>query len=152
MSLFVCFYLRNIKTHWAGRRGFGNNIHPDRNCAPTCKIWLHTTFLVSIILMSFPGEPLLALVLISRPSSRADQDLSGPLQQNATYCDQCFCYVCDKQVSMVSIHSCITFTFILYVKTTYEVRSYRSVIHSLLNFFTRHMKKVLYSTSDLRSN
>ncbi|KAA0722584.1 hypothetical protein E1301_Tti011959 [Triplophysa tibetana] len=31
---------------------------------------------------------------------RADQDVSGPLQQNATYCDQCFCYVCDKQVSI----------------------------------------------------
>ncbi|XDV14572.1 hypothetical protein PO909_014805 [Leuciscus waleckii] len=31
---------------------------------------------------------------------RAEQDVSGPLQNNAQYCDQCFCYICDKLASM----------------------------------------------------
>lgn len=35
-------------------------------------------------------------------SSRAEQDVSGPLQDNAKHCDQCFCYICDKLASMVS--------------------------------------------------
>lgn len=35
-------------------------------------------------------------------SSRAEQDVSGPLQNNAQYCDQCFCYICDNLASMVS--------------------------------------------------
>ncbi|XP_043097732.1 uncharacterized protein zgc:112980 [Puntigrus tetrazona] len=31
---------------------------------------------------------------------RAEQDVSGPLQNNAKHCDQCFCYICDKLASM----------------------------------------------------
>ncbi|XP_051745878.1 uncharacterized protein zgc:112980 isoform X3 [Ctenopharyngodon idella] len=30
---------------------------------------------------------------------RAEQDVSGPLQNNAKHCDQCFCYICDKLAS-----------------------------------------------------
>uniref|UniRef100_A0A9J8D4Q4 Zgc:112980 n=1 Tax=Cyprinus carpio carpio TaxID=630221 RepID=A0A9J8D4Q4_CYPCA len=30
---------------------------------------------------------------------RAEQDVSGPLQDNAKHCDQCFCYICDKLAS-----------------------------------------------------
>ncbi|XP_059409586.1 uncharacterized protein zgc:112980 [Carassius carassius] len=30
---------------------------------------------------------------------RAEQDISGPLQDNAKHCDQCFCYICDKLAS-----------------------------------------------------
>uniref|UniRef100_A0A672MDL3 Zgc:112980 n=1 Tax=Sinocyclocheilus grahami TaxID=75366 RepID=A0A672MDL3_SINGR len=32
---------------------------------------------------------------------RAEQDVSGPLQDNGKHCDQCFCYICDKLASMV---------------------------------------------------
>uniref|UniRef100_A0A671MSH1 Uncharacterized LOC107702537 n=1 Tax=Sinocyclocheilus anshuiensis TaxID=1608454 RepID=A0A671MSH1_9TELE len=31
---------------------------------------------------------------------RAEQDVSGPLQDNGKHCDQCFCYICDKLASM----------------------------------------------------
>ncbi|XP_052445261.1 uncharacterized protein LOC127987002 isoform X1 [Carassius gibelio] len=31
---------------------------------------------------------------------RAEQDLSGPLEDNEKHCDQCFCYICDKLASM----------------------------------------------------
>ncbi|KAK9980590.1 hypothetical protein ABG768_000183 [Culter alburnus] len=30
---------------------------------------------------------------------RAEKDISGPLQNNAKHCDQCFCYICDKLAS-----------------------------------------------------
>ncbi|XP_051558754.1 uncharacterized protein LOC127443842 isoform X2 [Myxocyprinus asiaticus] len=36
----------------------------------------------------------------SLPFSRVEQDVSGPLQENAVHCDQCFCYICDKLASM----------------------------------------------------
>ncbi|XP_051561450.1 uncharacterized protein LOC127445424 isoform X3 [Myxocyprinus asiaticus] len=32
--------------------------------------------------------------------SRAEQDVSGPLHENAMHCGQCFCYICDKLASM----------------------------------------------------
>lgn len=41
-------------------------------------------------------------VLLCACSSRAEQDVSGPLQDNAKHCDQCFCYICDKLASTVS--------------------------------------------------
>uniref|UniRef100_A0A8C2HAU3 Zgc:112980 n=1 Tax=Cyprinus carpio TaxID=7962 RepID=A0A8C2HAU3_CYPCA len=31
---------------------------------------------------------------------RAEQDLSGPLEDNGKHCDQCFCYICDKLASV----------------------------------------------------
>uniref|UniRef100_A0A673LX06 Uncharacterized LOC107725351 n=1 Tax=Sinocyclocheilus rhinocerous TaxID=307959 RepID=A0A673LX06_9TELE len=34
---------------------------------------------------------------------RAEQDVSGPLQDNAKHCDQCFCYICDKLASMCEL-------------------------------------------------
>ncbi|KAK2908561.1 hypothetical protein Q8A67_004398 [Cirrhinus molitorella] len=34
---------------------------------------------------------------------RAEQDISGPLQDNAKHCDQCFCYICDKLASMCEL-------------------------------------------------
>ncbi|XP_016135132.1 uncharacterized protein [Sinocyclocheilus grahami] len=37
---------------------------------------------------------------------RAEQDVSGPLQDNGKHCDQCFCYICDKLASMfIFIHT-----------------------------------------------
>ncbi|XP_051993201.1 uncharacterized protein LOC127651425 isoform X5 [Xyrauchen texanus] len=32
--------------------------------------------------------------------SRAEQDVSGPLHENAMHCGQCFCYICDRLASM----------------------------------------------------
>lgn len=34
------------------------------------------------------------------PFCREEQNVSGPLQDNAKHCDQCFCYICDKLASM----------------------------------------------------
>nr|XP_055061963.1 uncharacterized protein zgc:112980 isoform X1 [Misgurnus anguillicaudatus] len=34
------------------------------------------------------------------PFNRAEQDVFGPLQENAKHCEQCFCYICDQPASM----------------------------------------------------